>query len=137
MADVSYEASAAEKSTPELVRQLTDQVSRLVRDEMRLASAEVQAKGKRIGAGAGMYAGAGLVVLYAIGVLVAAAVAGLAVVFPVWLAALTVGVALLLLAGLLALIGRRNVARGTPPVPEEAIASVKRDIETVKESAQR
>lgn len=137
MADVSYEASAAEKSTPELVRQLTDQVSRLVRDEMKLARAEVQAKGKRLGAGAGMYAGAGFVVLYALGVLLAAAVAGLAVVVPVWLAALIVGAALLLLAGLLALIGRRNVARGTPPVPEEAIASVKRDIETVKESAQR
>jgi hypothetical protein len=116
---------------------LSSEVSTLIRDELRLAQAEMTQKTKRAGIGAGLFGGAGLVALYGIGALVTAAILGLAVALDPWLAALIVGVALLAIAGLLTLIGKRNVSAAGPPVPEQAIAEVKADVQTVKESASR
>jgi uncharacterized membrane protein YqjE len=124
-------------STGELVSRLSTQLSELVRGELALARAELAEKGKRAGLGAGLGGAAGVVALYGGGALVAAAVAALALVVPVWLAALIVGVVLLVLAGVLGLLGRNQLRRATPPVPEEAIAGVKRDVETVTERTQR
>ena len=78
-----------------------------------------------------------MVALFGLGALVLAAIAALALVVPVWAAALIVGVVVLLLAGLLALTGIGQIKRGSPPMPEQAIASVQRDIQTVKDSAKR
>src|SRR4051812_1012943 len=83
----------SDRSTAELVKLATEQVSRLVRDELRLAQTELAAKGKRVGLGVGLFGGAGAFAFYGLGVLLAAAVLGLAVVWPAWLAALVVGVA--------------------------------------------
>ena len=124
-------------STGQLVGQLTEQISRLVRDEARLAQAEVTQKAKRLGIGAGLFGGAGLFAFLGLAVLVAAAVLALALVLPGWLDALVVAVVLLAVAGALALIGKKDVEKGAPPVPTEAIASTKEDIATVKESARR
>ena len=124
-------------STGQLVGQLTEQIGRLVRDEARLAQAEVTQKAKRLGIGAGLFGGAGLFAFLGLAVLVAAAVLALALVLPGWLAALVVAVVLLAVAGVLALVGRKDVQKGTPPVPTEAIASTRTDIQTVKESARR
>ncbi len=124
-------------STGQLVGQLTEQISRLVRDEARLAQAEVTQKAKRLGIGAGLFGGAGLFAFLGLAVLVAAAVLALALVLPGWLAALIVAVVLFAVAGVLALVGKKDVAKGTPPVPTEAIASTRTDIQTVKESARR
>ncbi len=124
-------------STGQLVGQLTEQISRLVRDEARLAQAEVTQKAKRLGVGAGLFGGAGLFAFLGLAVLVAAAVLALALVLPGWLAALVVAVVLLAVAGVLALVGKKDVEKGTPPVPSEAIASTRTDIQTVKESARR
>ncbi|HYX95001.1 MAG TPA: phage holin family protein [Geodermatophilus sp.] len=124
-------------STGQLVGQLTEQISRLVRDEARLAQAEVTQKAKRLGIGAGLFGGAGLFAFLGLAVLVAAAVLALALVLPGWLAALVVAVVLLAVAGVLALVGKKDVEKGTPPVPTEAIASTRTDIQTVKESARR
>ena len=124
-------------STGQLVGQLTEQISRLVRDEARLAQAEVTQKAKRLGIGAGLFGGAGLFAFLGLAVLVAAAVLALALVLPGWLAALVVAVVLLAVAGVLALVGKKDVEKGAPPVPTEAIASTKEDIATVKESARR
>jgi hypothetical protein len=124
-------------STGQLVGQLTEQISRLVRDEARLAQAEVTQKAKRLGIGAGLFGGAGLFAFLGLAVLVAAAVLALALVLPGWLAALVVAVVLLAVAGVLALVGKKDVEKGTPPVPSEAIASTRTDIQTVKESARR
>jgi hypothetical protein len=124
-------------STGQLVGRLTEQISRLVRDEARLAQAEVTQKAKRLGTGAGLFGGAGLFAFLGLAVLVAAAVLALALVLPGWLAALVVAVVLLAVAGVLALVGKRDVQKGTPPVPTEAIASTRTDIQTVKESARR
>jgi hypothetical protein len=119
-------------STAELVQRAGEQLSRLVRDELALARAELAAKGRSAGAGAGLLGGAGLVVLYALGALVLAAIAGLAEAVPAWLSALIVGGALLLIAGLMALLGRRRVRQAMPPMPTEAADGVRADVETVK-----
>jgi hypothetical protein len=124
-------------STGQLIGQLTEQISRLVRDEARLAQAEVSQKAKRLGIGAGLFGGAGLFAFFGLAVLIAAAVLALALVLPGWLAALIVAVVLFAVAGVLALVGKKDVDKGTPPVPSEAIASTKTDIATVKESARR
>jgi hypothetical protein len=124
-------------STGQLISQLTEQISRLVRDEARLAQAEVTQKAKKLGVGAGLFGGAGLVAFFGLAALITAAILALALVLPDWLAALIVAVVLFAVAGVLALVGRKDVQKGSPPVPTEAISSVKTDIATVKESARR
>ena len=121
----------------ELFQQLSTQTATLVRQEIKLAQLELQEKGKRAGLGAGMFGGAGLVALYGVGALVAAAVLALATAVDPWLAALIVAAVLLLVAGVLALSGKRQVKQATPPVPEQALESVQRDVDEVKERAQR
>jgi hypothetical protein len=124
-------------STGQLIGQLTEQISRLVRDEARLAQAEMTQKAKKLGVGAGLFGGAGLVAFFGVAALITAAILALALVLPGWLAALLVGVVLLAVAAALALVGKKDVQKGSPPVPTEAISSVKTDIATVKESAHR
>ncbi|RCG26231.1 phage holin family protein [Sphaerisporangium album] len=124
-------------STAELIKHLSEDVSRLVRDEIRLASLELGRKGKRAGLGAGLFGGAGVMALYGGGALVATAILALALVLPGWLAALIVGVALLIVAAMMALIGKQQMSRATPPLPEEAIRSLKADVDVLKESAHR
>ncbi len=125
----------SEQSTAELVRHASEQLSELVRGELALAKAELTAKAKHAGKGAGLFGGAGVVALYGLAVLLATAVIALDLVMPLWLAALIVGVLLLLVAGVLALVGRSQVKQGVPPTPDAAVASIKADIETVKRSA--
>ena len=124
-------------SVSELMQRLSQQTATLVRQEMRLAQAELKEKGKRAGIGAGVAGAAGVIALFGLGALLVAVTAALALVLPVWAAALIVGGVLLLLAGGLALAGIGQVKRATPTMPEQAIASTKRDVETVKESAKR
>jgi Putative Actinobacterial Holin-X, holin superfamily III len=128
---------AGEPTTGQLVSDLTDQISRLVRDEARLAQAEVTQKAKRLGVGAGLFGGAGLFAFFGLAVLITTAILLLDLVLPAWLAALIVAVVLFAVAGVLALVGKKDVQKGSPPVPTEAIASTKIDIQTVKESARR
>ncbi|GIH71062.1 MULTISPECIES: phage holin family protein [Sphaerimonospora] len=124
-------------STGELVRRLSDDVSRLVRDELRLARLEMTQKGKRAGTGAGLLGGAGVVALLGAAALVAAAILGLALVMPTWASALIVGVGLLLVAGLLGLMGKQQVSQVTRPTPDQTIQSLKTDLEMMKESVRR
>ena len=126
------EERADQPGTGELVRQASEQLSRLVRDELRLARAELAEKGKQGGIGAGMLGGAGVVALYALAALLVAGGLALAIVLPGWLAALIVGVVLLAVAGVLALVGRARVKRGVPPVPTGAIHDMKTDVDEVK-----
>ena len=124
-----------EQSLSQLTRQLTEQTSALARKEVELAKAELALKGKRIGIGVGAFGAAGLVALYAVGALVAAAILALAVVLDAWLAALIVGLGLGAAAGVLALTGKKKVEEGTPPAPEQAIESTKTDVEYTKQRA--
>jgi uncharacterized membrane protein YqjE len=119
----------------ELVQDLSRHTSTLIRQEMQLAQVELAEKGRHAGKGAGMFGGAGLVALYGVGALVAAAILGLATVIEPWLAATAIGVALLLIAGILALTGKKEFYEVGPPMPEQAIESVHQDVETVKTRA--
>ena len=124
-------------SAPELVKQLSEQTSRLVRQEVELAKAELSVKGKQVGVGAGLFGGAGVSALYALGALTAAAIAGLGEAIAVWLAALIVAVLWAAVAGVMALVGKGRVEAGTPPLPEQSVDSVKEDVQWAKDSVQR
>jgi uncharacterized membrane protein YqjE len=130
-------AVGPDASAGELVKHLSEQVTRLIRDELKLAEYEMTRKAKRMGRGAGMFGGSGLVALYGIGCLLAAAIIGLASVLPAWAAALIVGGALLVIAGVAALMGKSQVSKATPPMPEQTVQSVKADVEEIKERAHR
>ncbi|MFE0026657.1 phage holin family protein [Amycolatopsis sp. NPDC059021] len=125
-------APTEDRSVGELVSDLTDELKRLVRDELRLARAELRDKGKHFGRGAGLVGAAGLIAVLGAATLVAAAVLALALVLPGWLSAVIVGAVLLLVAGIAALAGKKQVGQAVPPVPEDTAGSVRDDIETVK-----
>ena len=133
----SRPAAAQDRPTGELVKELSEEVSHLVRDELRLAQLEMTRKGKQAGLGIGLFAGSGGMAVYGIGCLVACAVIAIATVLAAWLAALIVGAALLLLAGAAALLGKGRLSKATPPVPEETIGSVKADVDEIKERTHR
>nr|WP_201761655.1 phage holin family protein [Nonomuraea sp. K271] len=120
-----------------MVNDLSEQVSRLVRDELRLARMELQEKGRHAGFGAGLFGAAGVVALFGGGALVAAVVMLLALFLPGWVAAAIVAVVLFIVAAVLGLTGRKQVKRAGPPVPRETLASVRADIDMVKEKARR
>jgi hypothetical protein len=132
----SREGERSERSVAELVKQLSEQSSRLARQEVELAKAEVSIKGKRAGIGAGMFGGAGVFGFYAFGALIAAAILGLATAVVAWLAALIVTAVLAAIAGVMALQGKSKVQQATPPVPEQAAESVKEDVQWAKTRAQ-
>ena len=124
-------------STAQLLQRLTEQTTTLVRQEIHLAQLELSTKAKRAGIGIGALGAAGLLGLYSVGVLLAAAVLGLATVVSGWLAALIVAGGLLLLAAVLALVGRSQVSKAGPPTPEAAIASTREDLAVIKKAAHR
>ena len=124
-----------ERSVKELIEGLSEQAQALARKEVELAKAEVTEKGKRLGMGAGAFGAAGIIGLFAFGALTAAFVLLLATAVDAWVAALIVAAVYAVIAGIAALVGRGQVQRGTPPVPEMAIDSTKEDVETVKRSA--
>ena len=130
-------AGASDVSVAELVKQLSEQSSRLARQEAELAKAELAVKGKRAGIGAGMFGGAGVFGVYALGALIATAILALSTAVVAWLAALIVTVVLGAIAGVLALQGKNKVQAAIPPVPEQASESVKEDVQWAKTRAQQ
>jgi uncharacterized membrane protein YqjE len=118
--------------TGQLVSQLSEQVSTLIRDELTLAKLEMVEKGKRAGTGAGLLGGAGVVAAYGVGALLVTIGAALALVLPVWAAALVVTVLLFVVAGVAALIGKKQVKQALPPEPLAAMESGKKDVDAVK-----
>lgn len=130
---VSSTEEAQEHSVSELLQQLTEQTTRLARKEVELAKAEMAVKGRRLGIGAGAFSGAGLVAVFALGAVTAAAILGLATALDGWLAALIVAAVYLLVAGVMALFGRSKIQAATPPVPEQTAESVKEDMKSTRE----
>lgn len=131
------QTSGSDASVGQLVEQLSAQISALVRDEMALATAEMKRKGAQAGIGIGIGGAGAVMALLGLGALVAAAILGLATVLAAWLAALIIGVVLLVIAGVISAAGITQVRNSAPPVPEKAVQSTKQDIETVKESVRR
>jgi len=121
-----------EQPMGELFKQLSDDLSTLVRQELKLAQVEMTEKGKKAGIGIGMFGGAGIVALLALGTLTACLVGALATGMDVWLAALIVTVMYGAVAGALALVGKNRVTEATPPVPEQTVESVKEDVQWAK-----
>jgi putative superfamily III holin-X len=126
------DADLRQLPTGELVKQLAEEVSNLVRAEIDLARAEVTTKSKRAGIGLGEMGAAGIVALYALGALTACFIAVLALRMPVWVAALIVAVIYGIVAGMLYLVGRRQLQQAVPPRPERTQRTVKEDIEWAK-----
>ncbi len=124
-----------DRSAAELVKQVSEQTSRLVRQEMALARLEMSDKLKHAGIGAGLFGGTALLGLLGSATLVATAVLALATAVDAWLAALIVAVVLLAGAGILALTGKGELERAAPAAPEQAVENVQADIDEVKRSA--
>jgi uncharacterized membrane protein YqjE len=120
------------KSLFKLIADLPGYLTDLIRSEIELLKAELIAKVKHAGIGVGLILGGVVIALFAFGVLLAAAVLGIAVALPAWLAALIVGVALLLITAILVLVGVKQLKAGAPPVPSETIESVKQDVNAIK-----
>jgi uncharacterized membrane protein YqjE len=135
MADVlngSPVRPATDQSTSELVQRASEQITRLVRDEIALAKAELTEKGKHAGVGVGLFGVGGVLALYGLGALFATLIIVLDLFLPLWLAALIVTVVLFVLAGILALLGKKQVTKAVPAEPSEVVASVKADVDQVK-----
>jgi hypothetical protein len=132
MATESPNNGLREQPMGELFKQLSDELSTLVRQELKLAQVEMARKGKKAGVGVGMFGGAGLVGLLALGALTACLIAALATGMEVWIAALIVTVLYGAAAGVLALQGKSRVREATPPVPEQTIETVKEDAQWAK-----
>jgi hypothetical protein len=118
----------------ELLERLTADVRTLVRDELDLARRELTGKAKRAGAGAGLFGGAAVFALHGVAALIFTVGALLALALPVWAAALITTAAILVIAGVAALLGRAQVKQAVPPEPLEAMASGRRDVEAVKDA---
>jgi uncharacterized membrane protein YqjE len=121
-----------DRSLPELLKQLSQETTQLVHQELELAKAELQQKGKQAGAGAGMFGGAGALGLAALGALTACFILALDLIMPAWLAALLVAVVYGIIAFVLVKQGQAKLKRATPPVPEQTIETVKEDVEWAK-----
>ncbi len=131
---MSHPEPRPEPTTAELITRLSEQTSRLVRDEMRLARAELTAKAKQGGTGAGFMGAGGILALFGFGALIATAILALALVLPAWAAALIVTVVLFIAAGIAAMVGKKKV-EDLSPTPERTMTNLNRDVAEVKESS--
>ncbi|WP_433526958.1 phage holin family protein [Nocardia pseudovaccinii] len=120
------------RSVAELVNDATEQMGRLIRDEIKLAELEVQSKGKRLGRGAVMTGAGALAACYGGAAVIVAVIIALAGPLSGWAAALIVGAVLLLVGGALAAIGKKDLQKAVPPVPREAITGVQQDIHVIR-----
>jgi hypothetical protein len=131
------ELNGRHHSVGELVGQATEQLSVLVRQEVALAKEELAEKGRRAGRGGGLLGAAGAVAYAALLALAGTATAALSLTLPVWAAALVVTAVLFAVAGVLAAMGRAQLRRAAPARPEEALGSVRADVEEIRERAHR
>ncbi|WP_328499827.1 phage holin family protein [Streptomyces sp. NBC_00457] len=129
--------SGAQEPVSDLVQRASRQLSQLVRDEMRLAQAEMTEKGKRFGRGGGLFGGAGLMGVLTLQALVATVIAVLSLALDVWVAALIVTGVLAAVTALMAALGKRQISQASPPRPEQTMESVKADMAEIKEKAHR
>ena len=134
--DTREQEELRERPTGELLKELSDHTTTLVKQEIDLAKAELSEKGRKAGLGAGMFGGAGLFGVFAFAALTTCIIVALDSAMPLWLAALIVTVVYAAIAGVLALQGRNKVQEAGPPVPEQATESVKEDVQWAKTRAQ-
>lgn len=121
-----------EPSVADLVDRLSEQTSRLVRDELKLARAEYTEKAKQGGTAAGLFGAGAVLAWFGLGALIATAILLLALVLPAWAAALIVTAVIFAAAGIAALLGKKKT-EGLSPTPERTVATVRRDADVIKE----
>jgi Putative Actinobacterial Holin-X, holin superfamily III len=126
------QADLRERPLGELLKQLSEETTRLVRQEIELAKAELTQKGRQAGMGAGLFGAAGAIGFLALAALTTCFILALDAVMPAWLAALLVAVVYGAVAAVLALRGRAKVKQAVPPVPEQTIETVKEDVQWAK-----
>lgn len=126
-------SSSADLSTGQLMGQLSEQASRLVRSELQLAKVELANSAKHAGLGVGLFSVAGVLAWFGLGVLIATAIIALDLVLPLWAAALIVTLLLFVAAGIAALVGKKQVQQ-VAPTPERTVENVKLDVQEVKEN---
>ena len=114
-----------ERPIGELLKQLSEETTTLVRKELDLAKAEMAEKGKKAGKGAGMFGAAGVIGFLALGALTAFFIMLLDGALPNWAAALIVAAVYAAIAGVLALTGKNKVQEATPPMPEQTVETIK------------
>lgn len=136
MATDIHDGDLRHAPTRELLKRLSQETTQLVRQEMELAKAELTAKGKQAGAGAGMFGAAGVTGLLSLGALTTCAILALNHAMADWLAALIVAVVWAVIAGILALRGRAKVQQAAPPVPEQTLETVKEDVQWARTQTQ-
>lgn len=119
-------------SVADLVDRLTDQTSRLVRDELRLARAEYTEKAKQGGTVAGLFGAGAVLAWFGVGALLATLILVLALFLPAWAAAAIVTVAVFVAAGIAALLGKKK-SEGLTPTPERTVETVRRDADVITE----
>jgi uncharacterized membrane protein YqjE len=124
----------ADPSTGQLISQLSEQASRLARDELRLAQVELKDSVRHAGLGAGLFTATGVLGLYGLAALTATVIIALDLVLPLWAAGLIVTVVLFIAAGIAALAGKKQVQEASP-TPERTMANLRRDVREVKESS--
>jgi uncharacterized membrane protein YqjE len=124
-----------ERSVGELLRELSAETSTLVRQEVQLAKAELTEKGKQAGKGAGLLGGAAVMGLALLGAFTAFLIAVIALAVPVWLSALIVTVLYGVIAGVLALAGKKALQQAGPAKPEQTIDTLKEDAQWAKTQA--
>jgi len=132
MPDTTGRMDLQDKPVGELVKELSDHTSQLVRAEIELAKAELSEKGKQAGIGAGLFGGAGLFAVFGFGALTAGIIAILATAMDTWVAAVIVAAVYFAIAGIAALMGKSRVKQAGPPVPQQAIDTTKADVEVTK-----
>lgn len=132
----SSPTTAADPSVGQLMTQLSEQTSRLVRDEMALAQLELKQTARQAGKGAGLLSGAGVLALFGVGAAIATGIIALALVLPLWAAALIVTAVLFIAAGIAGLLGKKQVQQ-VSPTPDRAVANTKLDVEEVQEARHR
>lgn len=122
-----------EPTVGELMIRLSDQTSRLIRDEMQLARAELKSTVNHAGLGAGLFSVAGLLALFGVTALIATAIIALALVLPLWASTLIVTAALFVAAVIAGIVGKKQLQH-VAPTPERTVENVQRDLREVKES---
>jgi len=132
VSDLKAPEQSTKKSLGSLLGSLPELISRLIRGEIQLAKTELVTKLKEAGVGAGFLVGAALFGFFLLAVLITAGVLGLATVVAPWLAALIVAAVLLVITAVLALLGVKALKKGVPPVPKQAVDSVKADVAALK-----
>jgi len=137
MAVQEIDRDQKERPLPELLREVSQEITTLVGKQVELAKVELSEKAKEAGQGAGMFGGAGLFGLLALGTLSAAVILGLATFLPDWAAALIVSVVYGLIAAVLFARGKAKVSKASPMVPQQTVEAAKDTAQELQSSWSR